>query len=232
MTMMRGVAHDITDRKRVQEALRVANRKLNLLSSISWHDIDNQLTIIRDYTALLGKDQRDPAVNERLRKVTAAAERIAAMIQFTREYETIGVKGPVWQDCWQLVETAANQAPLGQVEVLNDLSTGTVIFADPLIIKVFYNLIDNAARYSGKTTTIRFSGEEHDGSYLIVGEDDGVGVAADEKERIFERGYGKNTGLGLFLALEILSITGITIRETGEPGKGARFAITVPQGAW
>jgi len=36
----------------------------------------------------------------------------------------------------------------------------------------------------------------------------------------------------LFLSQEILSITGITITETGEPGKGARFEITVPKGAY
>jgi signal transduction histidine kinase len=49
-------------------------------------------------------------------------------------------------------------------------------------------------------------------------------------ERIFEQGFGKNTGLGLFLSREILAITGITITENGVPGKGARFEITVPRG--
>jgi signal transduction histidine kinase len=92
--------------------------------------------------------------------------------------------------------------------------------------------MDNAMRYGGKITTIRFSAEEQDGDRIIVCEDDGEGVPADDKEQIFERGFGKNTGLGLFLAREILSITGITIRETGEPGKGARFEMTVPKGAW
>jgi signal transduction histidine kinase len=65
-----------------------------------------------------------------------------------------------------------------------------------------------------------------------VCEDDGVGVPADEKVKVFKRGFGKNTGLGLALSWEILSITGITIRETGEPGKGARFEMTVPKGVW
>jgi len=65
-----------------------------------------------------------------------------------------------------------------------------------------------------------------------VCEDDGMGVPAEEKEKIFERGFGKNTGLGLTLSKEILSITGITIRETGEPGRGARFEMTVPKGAY
>ncbi|MCX6699857.1 MAG: ATP-binding protein [Methanomicrobiales archaeon] len=73
---------------------------------------------------------------------------------------------------------------------------------------------------------------EREEEHVIVCEDDGVGVQADEKERIFERGFGKNTGLGLALSREILDITGITIREVGEPGKGARFEMVVPKGAW
>jgi signal transduction histidine kinase len=75
-------------------------------------------------------------------------------------------------------------------------------------------------RYGGKTTTICFSVQESGNNHIIVCEDDGDGVVAEEKETIFDRGFGKNTGMGLFLSREILAITGITIRETGEPGMG------------
>ena len=98
--------------------------------------------------------------------------------------------------------------------------------------QVFYNLIDNAVRYGGKISTIRFSFEERNGKQILVCEDDGDGVVAEEKERIFDRGFGKNTGMGLALSQEILSITGIKISETGEPGKGARFEMLVPKGAY
>jgi signal transduction histidine kinase len=98
---------------------------------------------------------------------------------------------------------------------------------------VFFNLFDNALRYRGtKMTRITLSAEKSENALLIVCEDDGDGVAADEKEKIFERGFGKNTGLGLFLVRDILSLNGITIRETGMPGKGARFEILVPPGGW
>ena len=63
-------------------------------------------------------------------------------------------------------------------------------------------------------------------------EDDGVGIADEEKDRIFEHQYGKHTGIGLFLSHEILSITGLSIRECGEEGKGARFEIIVPEGKY
>ena len=64
----------------------------------------------------------------------------------------------------------------------------------------------------------------------MIFEDDVEGVKASGKEKIFERGYGKHTGLGLYLAREILGITGKIIKETGEPGKGARFEMNVPKG--
>jgi signal transduction histidine kinase len=49
---------------------------------------------------------------------------------------------------------------------------------------------------------------------------------------IFERGYGKNTGLGLFLSREILSITNISIKEAGEFQHGARIEMYVPKGVY
>lgn len=54
--------------------------------------------------------------------------------------------------------------------------------------------------------------------------------AKNEKSLIFKQGYGKNTGLGMFLIKEVLEIIGMTIKETGEPGKGARFEIEIPAG--
>jgi signal transduction histidine kinase len=59
-----------------------------------------------------------------------------------------------------------------------------------------------------------------------------VGITDEDKKKLFRKGFGKHTGLGLFLSREILAITGITITENGEPGVGARFEITVPKGMW
>ena len=217
---------------RFSRSLDAAIRKLNLLSGITRHDINNQLTVLRGYLEILEMKQPDTTFSEYFRKATTAAQRISTMIQFTKTYESIGVMAPVWQDIRTFVNTATKEAPLGQVILKNDLPAGAEVFADPLIVKVFYNLMDNAVRYGGKITTIRLSVDGRDGDPIFVFEDDGNGVFAEEKEKIFERGYGKNTGLGLFLARDILDITGITIHETGEPGKGARFEIMVPEGAY
>ena len=90
--------------------------------------------------------------------------------------------------------------------------------------------MENAIRHGGKLTRIGFSVEEDPNGVAIICVDNGTGVPAREKEHIFERTFFKHTGFGLFLSREILSITGIGIRETGVPGEGARFEILVPRG--
>jgi len=228
---IRVAVSDITDIRQIEMALRVANKKLNLLSSIARHDINNQLLVQNMFLGLLREKNSDPALEDYLSHIMNAGSRISAMIRFTREYENIGVSTPVWQECHSLIESAAQEATLGKVRVINDVPAGFEIFADTMIARVFFNLMDNAVRYGGTITTLRFSLEESGDRYLIIGEDNGRGIPVKEKERIFERGFGRNTGFGLFLSREILSITDITIHETGEPGRGARFEITVPCGA-
>ena len=139
-------ARDITERKRAEDALRLSNKKLTLLSSITRHDINNQLMTLNGFLGMLQRKVPDPTLEDYFTKIKKASERIAVMIKFTKEYEKIGVDAPIWQDCRKLVETATKQAPLGKVSVKNDLPAITEVFADPLIVKVFYNLMDNAAR--------------------------------------------------------------------------------------
>ncbi len=237
---------DITERKNFEnqmkfkeqellqfsEALATANKKLKLLSSITRHDINNQLMVLMGFLSILKKKQQDDKSEIYFRKIETAAERISTMVRFTREYENIGVDAPIWQECRSLVDKVSNVAPLGSVIVKNDLTPGAEIYSDPLIEKVFYNLIENAVRYGGKITSICFFLEDCEGEKILICKDDGNGIPSEEKNHIFERGFGKNTGMGLFLSREILSITGITIIESGEPGKGARFEMTVPKDAY
>lgn len=220
---------DITDRRRAGEALRQANKKLNLLSGITRHDIKNQLLTLDGFIALLRKKIPDPAYDDYFSRISGTSSRIASLIQFTKEYEVVGVHAPAWQDIRTLVDEAGRAALNGKVTLKNDLPAGTEVFADPLIARVFFNLLDNAQRHGGRITTIRFFLDGRDGKRVIVCADDGDGVSAAEKERIFDLGFGKNTGFGLAISREILDITGITIKETGEAGNGARFEVAVPE---
>ena len=106
------------------------------------------------------------------------------------------------------------------------------IYADPMVKKVFYNLVDNAVRHGGAVTEIRFSCVKSGQDLMIVCEDDGTGIPEGEKEAVFRETYKRRYGHGLFLVAGILGITGMTIRETGVFGEGARFEVRVPGGGW
>ena len=123
-----------------------------------------------------------------------------------------------------------SQVPPG-VTLQSDVG-GVEVYGDPILERIFFNLLDNTLRHGRHATTIRVYARECPDGLDIFWEDDGIGIPVQEKEKIFQRGYGKNTGLGLFLAREILSITGIAISETGEPGRGARFEMKVPHGEY
>jgi signal transduction histidine kinase len=216
---------------RSQNALRLTNEKLSLLSSITRHDIVNQLHALTSYLELSRLSLADPT---RLSDLITKEKRIAGTIEhqigFTRDYEEMGVTAPAWQNVEGIVRLAALALPLRNIRIEVD-RTDLEIFADRLLAKVFYNLLDNALRYGGDTMTrIRISGRETENGLILVFEDDGAGISPRDKKRLFTRGYGKNTGLGLFLSREILSITGITITENGEPNKGARFELLIPDG--
>ena len=227
-----GILRTMRDAVGAEEALLRANKKLSLLSGITRHDINNQLMVLNGYVGLLQTHIPDPEYKDYFSRITKASSQIAAMIRFTSEYEKIGTGSPVWQDLGNVLDRAETGILPGQVRLRNELSAGTELYADPLIVRVFFNLLDNSLRHGQRVTEIQVSSHLSGEDLVVVWEDNGVGIPEKDKERIFERGFGKNTGLGMFLAREILSLTGITIRETGDPGNGARFEMVVPKGMW
>jgi len=227
VTRIYGAVQDITESRAMEEAVREANRKLNLLNSITRHDMVNQLTLLKGYAQLAGMKNPDHAIADFLEKITSAATMIERQLAFTKTYQELGIKAPAWSDFSQIVKT------VGRNEVrCSRTCAATEIFADPMIEKVFYNLFDNAIRHGEKVTEIIIRCERGAGELIISVEDNGIGILSPQKEKIFGKGYGRNTGFGLFLAKEILLLTGITIHETGIPGQGARFEMHVPKGKY
>jgi PAS domain S-box-containing protein len=222
---------DITARKRAEDGLALASRKLNLMSGITRHDIINQLTILSGSLDLALGKVKEPERIAHINRAQKAADTIQRQIAFTREYEDLGVRSPVWQRLSDIIRSAASQLAATAIsfEIPDDRLE---IYADPLLVKVFYNLFDNARQHGGGVTRISISHNQNGTGRAIIVADNGIGISPEDKPHIFERGFGKNTGLGLFLSREILSITGISISETGVQGKGARFEILVPKGTY
>lgn len=221
-----GANQDITDLKRIEEALRQANRQITLLTTITRHDILNQTSVISGFLDIAEVECTDPILSDYLARIRRANEEINSHIMFTRVYQNLGSQEPQWI----ALDTVIPLSPVHSLTIIRDLKNFW-IYADPMLGKVFSNLLDNSLRHGERVHEIRVSAHESADDLIVVWEDNGVGIPVVEKELIFKRGYGKNTGLGLFLVKDILSLTGITITETGD-GSGARFEIHVPKGSY
>ncbi len=207
--------------------LEAANRRLSLLATFTRHDLANHLVALEGYLSLLREEPRGPSTPELVERLAAAVGRVRVLSAFMRDYPAIGVQPPLWLEARATAGRAALGVGLGDV-VLDNRLPDVAVLADPLLERVFAALIENAARHGGGATRVLLGAEEADDAVVLVVEDDGAGVPWADKERIFERGFGQNTGLGLFLAREILASMEMTIAENGVPGHGARFEIRVP----
>jgi PAS domain S-box-containing protein len=215
---------DFTRRRMLEDTLKQVNKKLNLMSSVTRHDIMNHITVCRGYLELAKDDSHNPEMEKLLGILDVNIRAIQAQIEFTRVYQDLGVAAPVWLNLAGILRECSSPESIPVISLLPSME----VYADPLIAKVFYNLYDNAVRHGCHVTEIRVHAEQRGGDIAIIWEDNGTGVQPCEKEKIFDRGFGRNTGLGLFLVREILGITGISIAETGEYGSGARFEMIIP----
>jgi PAS domain S-box-containing protein len=224
-----GLVHDITERKRQEKALVVANQKLQLMNLVAWHDIQNKVTGLRGYVELLKDLCNNEQVMGYLRTEEEILKVIHQQIAYTKEYQQMGIHPPQWiqiRDSLQNVRMNVNLQQIQLTADVNDLE----IFCDPVIERVFTHFIENSICHGQTVTEIRVSCRESATGLTIIYEDNGVGIPETKKKDLFSKSYGKIKGFDLFFVHDILEITDMGITETGEPGKGARFEITVPKG--
>jgi PAS domain S-box-containing protein len=226
-----GIFEDITDRKRTEAALNRATRKLNLLTFITVTDIQNAIFTLSGYLELAKSPMTPEKLKDNLEKQRSIVHQIENRIKFARNYQSLGLKPARWQNVTQAFLYAISHLDLSTLSRTLDIE-GLEIYADPLLENVFLSLSENILLHGKTATEIALWYRETEEGLMLVFEDNGAGIPDALKEKIFERRYEKKQGMGLYLVREILEITGITIRETGEPGKGARFEISVPKGVY
>jgi signal transduction histidine kinase len=162
-----------------------------------------------------------------MKNMRTAAETVIRQLDFAGDYQKMGIAKPEWID----VKTAFLNGTAGfsPSKLAKSVHVdGLEIYADTMFEKVFHNLVDNSIRHGKKVTEIRVHYKKKGNDLLLFYEDDGVGIPADKKDKLFLRGIGDHTGFGLFMIRAILGITGITIEENGIPGHGVRFEMHVP----
>jgi signal transduction histidine kinase len=224
------IFRDITELEKAKEELKMANTKLNLISNITRHDMLNQLVVVRGFSNLLTDAPMDKS-ERYLRGINSAVITMEHLIDFARDYQRFGLESPVWDRLDNILVKAKVNIATDLVSIVN-MDPMTEVHFDQLLERVFYNLFDNSLRHGGKVSRIVIGTDRGSHGLKIIYEDNGIGIPRDEKEMIFQWGFGKNSGLGLAMCQQILTLSGWTIIENGEPGKGAHFEISVPDGDW
>lgn len=219
-----GTSRDITNLKIAEKSLKNANRQLNLLTSITRHDILNEVMIMYGYLDLARDIPKTPEIEKIFSVFAEVIPTIQSQIEFTSVFESLGSHEPQWQNIAAIFHKKRSPATIHIPDALGQYE----IYADPMLERVFDNLLENSMRHGEHVKDIYLSCAESQNDLEIIYEDNGIGIPIEDKNRIFKRGYGKNTGMGLFLVREILQLTGISIYETGEYGKGVRFEILIP----
>ncbi len=225
------IIRDISERKKQAQALQIANQKLNLMNTVAWHDIYNKISGLQGYVELSREHITDRTAEEFRTREEEVLKVIQQQILYTREYQEIGQKPPRWHRLGSLLGIIRSTGLAGSIRITNE-AENLEIYADPVIEKVFWHLIDNSVKHGKKVTEIRITARESASGCTLVYQDDGVGIPEDKKQYLFTKSFGKMTGFDLFFVHDILGIYGMEIDETGEPGKGVWFEIRIPRGQY
>jgi len=232
MAKKRPDTQPVADPDKEEESWQPAAERLKELNAVIRHDVLNQLTILIGFLQYSEDMIEDPQIREFMKKEETAGINIQRLMEFTREYQDMVIDPP----CWLYLPVKAREAlypiSLEKVTIENTLAE-VEIFASPLIERVLLIIAEHAVEFGRDTSRISISSAENDdGSLTVIMEDDGGGIPEEERAMLFERGSIQAGGYGLWLAREILSLSGISITESGEAGVGCRFDMAVPAGCW
>jgi PAS domain S-box-containing protein len=232
------VYKDISQLKNAEDELRETleklekmNEKLRVVGGLTRHDARNKLSAITGNVYLAKKKLAvNSEVLDNLKGMEAAVVQMIRIFDFAKTYEMLGVEELRYINVGEMIDQAVSLfSDLKGVKVINNCR-GLTVLADSLLRQLFYNLVDNSLKYGEKIKTITIYCEEIDKDKLkLVYQDDGVGIAEADKKKLFQEGYGRGTGYGLYLIRKMCEGYGWNIQETGKEGVGTHFTITIPR---
>jgi len=241
-----GVARDITERKKMEEQLIVADRLASIgeLSSGLAHEINNPLTgIILLSELLLAKDLPDD-VREDLKSIDRELQRTAGIVRnlltFAREHETEEQAVNINSIIEEVLELRAYEQKVNNIKVNARFAPALPeIMADGFRLQqVFINIIINAEHFmieAHNKGTLTIATERVGKVVRASFVDDGPGIAPENLGHLFDpffttKEVGKGTGLGLSICHGIVAEHGGRIYAESKLGKGATFVVELPIG--
>lgn len=220
------VIRDITPEIMLQSALQTTGSRLNILAGIVRNDIAKKLAVLYGHLSIGVMKFNDPDVLTFISNIQDSANAIQRQVEISREFRDIGTTPPVWIPVLQASTAAAERSELKNI-MFRSWTARLEIFTDPHIPTVFYHIFENSRKDGKGADRVIVTYHINARGCTIIVEDNGKGIPEAAKDTLFTQ-RSETYGCGLFLAHEILILTGVGIRETGIPGKGIRFEILVP----
>ncbi len=247
------MAERIAERAHLQTALARGDRlaSVGVMSAQLAHEINNPLTTVMGYAHLLLEDKPvDHADYAGLQLIADEAERmkriVAALLRYARADSVDDQLGAhdlavcdLQATVGHAVSLAMPQLRKSQLHVSHDVPAGlTVTMTGRALEQVLVNLLQNAIHATQGAGTIRITARATPGDIAaqIIVSDDGPGVAAEDRARIFDPFFSTKqaaagTGLGLAVCKHLISTAGGTIEArapSAEYPHGATFVIVLP----
>jgi len=226
-----GMAEDYTEQERNKGALINTNKKIQILHSISSHDIRNIFTAIYSYADLILEEEVSDDIKVDIKELIQSSEDSTfAISNFSKIYSTLGTSLPEWINIKTLANDIFEAHPdLKHITFTNNINN-VYIYADPHTNFVIQTLFEFSMQYCDCVTNVVMHTSISSDVLHIIYQDDGVGICDDNKETLFDFDVTKKDRNVLYIAREILAITDISIIENGCYGNGTQFVIAVKPG--
>jgi len=217
---------DSTEQVMMESALQTTGNRLNILAGIIRNDIAKKLAVMYGRLSIGVMKFNDPEVLSFIANLQDSANGIQRQIEISREFRDIGTTPPAWVSVEEACHEAAERVDFRDL-TFHAWTTRLEIFADPHIPTVFYHLFENSKKERTGADRMVVSYHIRPEGCAIIIEDNGKGIPDTQKDLLFSQ-RNETYGCGLYLAREILTLTGVSVRETGISGKGTRFEILIP----
>ena len=233
-----------TIKRNVSKELRLAKREKSFLLSVT-HELKTPIAAVKLFletlkTRKLSSEQEQKIIEDALKENTrlqVLSENILLVTRLDDSRDHVFIEKV---NISELLQSSLQryQSLSPELMIERDIQTKGETKGDgQLLSAVFNNLIENAIKYSKKEKKIKISLLEEQGVLVLIVKDNGIGISAEERQRIFEKFYRvgnedtrktKGTGLGLYIVKNIVKLHGGSVEVKSELNEGSTFTVKLP----